>query len=175
MDWVAPDKYRADFPLVAASFATLQGIDGVYLFAASTIGWLTQDGKFQVQLPVIYPQVPLAAYIYRNNLIDEGDFAIKIAVTVSSSSWRNPLLTLTFYAQYDQILNVQMPPFANQNFTSLRPQGIAARSNITNVSSIDPLSFYAGRVEVISIKEVSAGGWNSPLTSTALVRLSPAR
>jgi len=47
-----------------------------------------------------------------------------------------------------------MPPFANQNFTSLRAQGIAAGGNITNVSSIDPLSFYVGRVEV----DIDQGG-----------------
>ena len=148
------------------------------------------DGKFSVQVPVIYTQMALGAYIYRNNLISEGNFVVTVANTVRSCLILFSLLSLVFlyfnfssllsclfclfpssfllsflipFLQYDNFVNLQMPPFANQNFTALRAAGVAAGANITDVTGIDPLAFYVGKVEV----DINVGG------SSWVTELSP--
>ena len=207
VNWPAPNAYRADFPLTAAAYGSLQGTDGIFFFAASTIGWQVYDGKFSVQVPVIYTQMALGAYIYRNNLISEGNFVVTVANTVRFCLFLYFLSLVLFcflfiflvflfafffsfflffflfpflcslrfllsffllfshtcFLQYDNFVNLQMPPFANQNFTALRAAGVAAGANITDVTGIDPLAFYVGKVEV----DINVGG------SSWVTELSP--
>jgi len=130
VNWESPNVYRADFPLIAAAYGSLQGTDAIYLFAGGTVGWQQQDGKFSVQVPIIYSQFPLAAYVYRNNLISEGDHVVQI------------------YDTYSNLVNLQMPPFVSQNFSAIEAGGVMPGGNISPVTGIDPLSFYVGKVEV---------------------------
>lgn len=63
VNWEAPNAYRADLPLTAAAYGSLQGTDGIFPFTASGITWEQQDGKFTVQVPVLWAQYPLAGFI----------------------------------------------------------------------------------------------------------------
>jgi hypothetical protein len=56
INWTPPNRFRADLPLLAASYGALQGTDGFFFFALSGPSWQEVLGKFSIQTPVAIGQ-----------------------------------------------------------------------------------------------------------------------
>jgi len=133
INWVMPNRFRADFPLLAASYGLLQGTDGFFFFAAERPGWDDGLGKFAIASPVVMGQFPATALIFRKGLLQPGISVADI-----------PLKTADLF-------DLQGAPVtAPQNLDEFRakdvPPGQALRSD--RVSSIDPLAFLVGQVNL---------------------------
>ena len=147
--WTPPNRYRADMPVVCAAWGALQGTDAFFFFATSDLGWAQRLTKFPVALPTSMGQFPAAALLYRRGLVKEADPVVHAEIKLS-----------------DLFALKGIPVSAPQNLDEFRKKDIPAGKALetTDLGSIDPLAFLAGRVEV-NISE--AGG-----TST-VVDLSP--
>lgn len=133
INWAMPNRFRADFPLLAAAYGLLQGTDGFFFFATNRPGWEDSLGKFSIASPVIVGQFPATALIYRKGLLQPG---IPVADI--------PLKT-------QEILNLQGAPLtAPQNLDEFRAQDIPPGQELQSdrVSSIDPLAFLVGQVNL---------------------------
>ncbi len=133
INWVPPNRYRADMPAIAAVYGALQGTDALFFFATGDISWSQRLEKFTISDPVTMGQFPAAALIFRKGLVRTGDLAVGLAPKLSD------LFSLRGIA-------VAAP----QNPDGLRTLEIPNRKTVAlpNPESIDPLAFLVGRVEV---------------------------
>lgn len=133
INWTPPNRYRADFPMVAAAYGSLQGSDAIFYFATGSPSWETTIGKFAVRTPVLAGQFPGTAYLFRKGLVKAGPTVVEANLSQSS------------------LFNLDGSPVtAPQNLDELRkadiPSGGAGR--VEKVASIDPLAFLVGRVAI---------------------------
>lgn len=73
-NWVPPNLYLAEGPLLTAAYQSLNGCDAVYWFAAQRVQWrepssangyLDSVGKWTIETPTFMGVFPAAALIYR--------------------------------------------------------------------------------------------------------------
>lgn len=133
VNWVMPNQFRSDFPLLAAAYGLLQGTDGFFFFTANKHSWESSLGKFTIANPSIMGQFPATALIYRQGLLRSGNAVVDVALKV------------------EDILALQGAPLtAPQNIDEFRakdiPPGQSLRSN--QPASIDPLAFLVGKVNL---------------------------
>ena len=131
VNWPPPNRFRADYPVLAAAYGALQGSDAIFHFAAGSPAWESVPGKFSVQTPVVEGQFPAAALIYRQGLVKMAPRIVNLQLAVSD-----------LYA----LKGTPLP--APQNFDQLRGNDIPPGATLTNVSAIDSLAFLVGRVGV---------------------------
>ena len=132
-DWVQPNRFRAEMPLIAAAYSRLQGLDAPHFFALSGPGWQGQIGKFPVQLPDAIGQFPAFSAIYRMGLVKEGPVAVRVTAGV------------------DRLKELGGAPTVSAvNLDALRaadvPDGQTA--SVGGVDAIDPRAFFVGKVRV---------------------------
>jgi hypothetical protein len=131
VNWTPPNRYRADFPLVASAYGSLQGSDATYFFASDAPTWESTLNKFGIRTPVVAGQFPAAAYMYRKNLIKTGPVVAEANLSLAS------------------LFNLDGTPVqAPQNLDELRKADIpdGQSGSVDKLTSIDPLSFLVGRV-----------------------------
>lgn len=131
VNWTPPNRYRADFPVVAAAYGALQGSDAMFFFASDAPTWEPTLNKFGVRTPVIAGQFPAAAYMYRKGLVKSGPVVAEANLSLKS------------------LFNLDgSPVVAPQNLDELRKADIPSGQTATvdKIASIDPLSFLVGRV-----------------------------
>lgn len=131
VNWTPPNRFRADFPVLAAAYGSLQGSDAIFHFAAGSPSWDGTPGKFSVQTPDDMGQFPATALIYRQGLI-------KTAPRIAN-------VQLLLADLYD-LKGTPIP--APVNFDQLRGNQVPPGATLTNVSVIDGLAFTVGRVAV---------------------------
>ena len=131
VNWPPPNRFRADYPVLAAAYGALQGSDAIFHFAAGSPAWESVPSKFSVQTPVVEGQFPAAALIYRQGLIKTAPRIVNVQLAVAD-----------LYA----LKGTPLP--APQNFDQLRGNDIPPGATLTNVSAIDSLAFLVGRVGV---------------------------
>src|SRR5690606_137656 len=128
--WPNPNRYRAEFPFLAAAYGALQGIDGVFSFALGGAGWDEQIEKFAVSTPVILGSFPALALAFRRGDIEEGPVVVEDVLDLEK------LFALE-----------GTPVHASAAFDRLRaPSEESRSSDAARRGSFDPLSFYVGRV-----------------------------
>lgn len=137
----APNRWRAEMPLVAAAYASLQDIDGVLFHAAERLGWDHRVSKFSYQTPLGLGQSPAAAWLYRRGLVQTADVIVRVGLSASdmfslAGSPISPAATL------DQLRVADIDP----------SHGIPA----TAAGRIDPLASLVGRVHVDLAADVSS-------------------
>lgn len=133
INWVLPNRFRADFPLLAAAYGLLQGTDGFFFFATDRLGWEDSLSKFSLASPVVMGQFPATALIYRKGLLQPGTSVADIPLKI------------------EDILNLQGAPVtAPQNLDEFRAEDIPPGQELQSerVSSIDPLAFLVGQVNL---------------------------
>lgn len=128
VNWTAPNRFRAEFPVLAALYATLQGNDAFFFFATSEQGFAQTINKFTISSPVIAAQWPATSLIYRKQLVDEAGTALRIDSRLAD-------LFALKGAPVATSVNLDMNRFAGV------PASQAARDEI------NPLYFLVGRVE----------------------------
>jgi hypothetical protein len=133
INWVPPNRYRADMPLVCAAYGLLQGTDGFMFFASSEPAYAQSLGKFSIATPSAFGQFPGAALLYRKGLVKTAEPVARVEAKLA-----------------DLHALKGIPVSAPQNLDEFRkkdvPPGKALET--ADVASLDPLAFLVGRVEV---------------------------
>ena len=131
LGWTNPNRFRADCTFLSAAYGGLQGIDGLFLFAAgkNTLSDLSM-GKFQLGCPAIAGTFPAAAVLYRRGDVAEAEPCVRQVLRLDD-----------LYAMKCS------GAMTDQALDKLRQADIPAGGKATGaVSMLDPLSFYVGRV-----------------------------
>lgn len=134
--WPLPNRFRGEFPVLAAAYGSLQGSDGVFHFAAGAPSWGGLPGKFEIQTPSQIGQYPATARIFRQGLVKTAPPVATLQLPVED------LLRLK---------GTSLP--TPQNFDQLRSNDIPPDSSPSGIPAIDPLAFLVGRVEANFIKD----------------------
>jgi len=133
INWPMPNRWRADLPLLASAYGSLQGSDGFFFFSASKHSWDPNLSKFSIASPVVMGQFPATAWLYRKGLLDEGSNVVDVALTPD-----------------DLNMLRGAPVTAPQNLDELRKKDIAPgqAEQREQIGGIDPLAFLVGKVNL---------------------------
>ena len=123
--WTNPNRFKAEFPFLCATYGSLQGMDGYFLFALNSAHWETGVKKFPFSVPTILGQSPANALIYRNGYIKEAKPIVQES------------LGLKDLYDFKGAAAVTAP-----NTDPVRNPGRKTH----RITNIDPLSFYVGKV-----------------------------
>lgn len=132
INWTPPGRFRAEFTVLAAAYASLQNQNGFYFFAAGHPTWLGMLTKFPTQVPTVMGQFPAAALIYRTGMLDTG------AVVADFTLGMDDLFRLRGGP-------VQAP--VNLDETRLRDIPADGLVAVESGATLDPLAYYVGRVQ----------------------------
>ncbi len=134
VNWPPPNRFRAEFPVLAAAYGALQGTDGIFFFALAGPSWQRRLTKFAIETPAVMGQFPALALLYRKRGIRPADPVVMMQLTLA-----------------DLFALKGAPGVEPMNLDALRamdpPPG--ARTSVENVSSLDPLAFLVGKVEMV--------------------------
>lgn len=132
VNWTMPNRFRADFPLLASAYGSLQGSDGFFYFITG-YSWATSLGKFAIASPVTLGQFPATALIYRKGLLQPGTDVVDVSLKLDD-----------LYALRGA------PVIAPQNLDEFRARDVPAGQVLQGdrASSIDPLAFLVGKVNL---------------------------
>ncbi|HLV64173.1 MAG TPA: hypothetical protein VKY73_00105, partial [Polyangiaceae bacterium] len=131
--WAAPNRFRAELPLIAASYAALQGTDALMFFALMDTGGQRIVTKFGIDDPAILGQFPAAALLYRRGDLSPSRPVAKFDLALAD------------------LFALRGGPFqAPQNLDELRKQGVPKGALLPRAAegTLDPLAFLVGPVEV---------------------------
>lgn len=133
VNWTPPNRFRADFAFLSATYGVLQGTDGVYFFALSGPSWQQALSKFSIQTPVVFGQFPAAALVYRQGLVQEARPVVVANLKLS-----------------DLFALKGAPVSQPVNLDELRAKDIPAGQTTTvqQLDALDPLSHLVGKVMV---------------------------
>jgi len=137
--WPSPNRFKAEFPFLAATYCALQGVDGICFFAAHGAFWEAEPEKFPLAVPTILGQFPAAALAYRRGDIQEADAVFEEALDLED------LFALKGSAAVSE-----------QNLDQLRAGDVPSGQMTGDEAgtALHPLAFYVGRVE----RRFAAGG-----------------
>lgn len=131
VNWTPPNRYRADFPFLFATYGVLQGTDGVYFFALNGPSWQQVLSKFSIQTPVVFGQFLAAALIFRQGLVQEARPVVVANLKMS-----------------DLFALKGAPVSQPVNLDELRAKDIPAGQTATvrQLNAIDPMAHLVGKV-----------------------------
>jgi hypothetical protein len=128
--WPNPNRFRADFPFLAAAYGALTGLDGICYFAVSGPSWATGLQKFPADVPTVRGQFPALALLYRQGYVQEDTAGVVRE-------------TLALESLYDfGGAALVAPPALDQ----LRARDQPADRGEEDQPRVDPLAFLAGQV-----------------------------
>ncbi|MCW8131695.1 MAG: hypothetical protein KIS92_15220 [Planctomycetota bacterium] len=130
INWERPNRFRCEFPFLAASYGRLQGMDGWNFFALGNAQWESNPSVWSLMNPSLFGMFPACSLMFRR-----GD--VKEAETVVHQS-----LDLQEQYHYKGMALKQA-----HGFDELRKKDIPAGGVMEgkDISAIDPLAFYVGR------------------------------
>ncbi len=129
--WNKPNRYIAEGEPLISVYESLQGVDGIFLFAASSGSWLNNgSGVWPYMMPGEIGQSPAEALQYRRGDLKLGDIVVRQVTPIDD------LFTLKQSGAFIEGRNAdfritEAPKYDPDNATK----------------SFDPLSFFVGRVE----------------------------
>jgi hypothetical protein len=132
-NWPQPNRFRAEMPLIAAAYGSLQGSDGYAFFSLLGGSWNEQLRKFPMQTPAMMGQFPAAALVYRTGLVKPADVVVRANLSVAG------------------LQKLEGAPLSQPiNLDELRAKDVPAgqMAEFERLEKIDPLSFCVGRVEM---------------------------
>lgn len=129
--WPNPNRFKAEFPVLSAAYASLQGVDGLCFFAIHGAFWEADAVKFSLAVPTILGQFPATALMYRRGDVREAGEVLHETIRLED----------LFKLKGSGALR-------EQSLDGLRkadlPRGGVSREK--RVDALDPLAFYVGRV-----------------------------
>lgn len=133
VNWTPPNRFRADFPFLFATYGVLQGTDGVYFFALSGPWWQQVLSKFSIQTPVVMGQFPADALVFRLGLVQEGPAVVEANLKLA-----------------DLFALKGAPVSQAVNLDELRAKDIPAgqTAQVQQLEAIDPLAHLVGKVQM---------------------------
>ena len=76
-NWTRPNRFRAEWPVLIASYASMMGIDGWCFFALGASEWQTNMAVWDLNNPTILGQFPATALMYRRGDVSQpGQHAV---------------------------------------------------------------------------------------------------
>jgi hypothetical protein len=75
-NWTRPNRYRAEWPFLIATYAQMMGVDGWNFFSYDGVSWQTPMNVWEVCSPSVLGQFPAAALIYRRGDVTEAPAAV---------------------------------------------------------------------------------------------------
>ncbi len=131
INWTPPNRFRAEFPVLCATYGALQGSDGFFFFTLYGPFWQRTLGKFSIQTPTVMGQFPACALIYRQGLVRPAETVVRVEAKLA-----------------DLFALKGVPVRAPMNLDELRAKDIptGAKVPVPQLESIDPLAFFVGRV-----------------------------
>ncbi len=130
LNWSQPNRFRADFPLLAAAYGSLQDTDGLFLFHTSNPSWESSLGKFPIATPAIMGQFPATALMYRQGLLETGKAVVNANLKIKD------------------VYGLRGSPLtAPQNLDALRQQDLRGTDRAA-ATTLDPLAFLVGKVNL---------------------------
>lgn len=132
-NWPNPNRFRAEMPLIASAYGSLQGTDGYAFFSLLGLTWNEQLRKFSLQTPVGMGQFPAAALVYRRGLVQQADTVVRAGLSV------------------DALRKLGGAPVGQPiNLDELRARDVppGATLELPRLDRVDPLSYAVGRVEL---------------------------
>jgi len=128
--WNKPNMYIAEAELLISTYASLQGLDGVFLFAAGSGDWANNGGgNWTYMMPGEIGQSPADALQYRRGDLKPGDTVLRQVTTV------------------DDILSLKSSSLIEGKNVDFHMDMAAKASQADQIAGFDPLSFFVGRVE----------------------------
>jgi len=128
--WNKPNRYIAEGEPLISAYSSLQGVDGIYLFAAGSGDWLDNGGgNWTYMMPGEIGQSPAEALQYRRGDLKPGDTVIRQVTTI------------------DDILNLKSSALLEGHNADFRITEAPKSAQADQIASFDPLSFFVGRVE----------------------------
>lgn len=128
--WNKPNRYIAEGEPLISAYESLQGVDGVYFFAAGSGNWDNNGGgDWTYMMPGEIGQSPAEALQYRRYDLKPGDTVIRQVTTV------------------DDLLNLKSSTLIEGGNADFRMTEAPKAGQADQVAGFDPLSFFVGRVE----------------------------
>ncbi len=127
--WPQPNRYKAEAPLLIAAYAALTDLDGFFWFATGSLDYDRDMTKFQTNLPSIMGQWPATALLYRRGLVATGPVVVDEQRPLADL-WAGRFPIIAEDAGYDPNRDMSRPELAPR-------------------TTVDPLAYLVGRVEVV--------------------------
>jgi len=128
--WNKPNRFIGEAELLISTYASLQGVDGIYLFAAHGGDWENNGGgNWPYMMPGEIGQSPANALQYRLGDLKPGDTILRQVTTV------------------DDILNLKSSTLIEGHNVDFRITEAPKANQADQIASFEPLSFFVGRVE----------------------------
>ncbi|MCE0498614.1 MAG: hypothetical protein LV481_11780 [Methylacidiphilales bacterium] len=128
--WNKPNRFIAEGEPLISAYASLQGVDGMYLFAAGSGNWENNGGgNWTYMMPGEIGQSPAEALQYRRGDLKPGDTVIRQVTTV------------------DDLLNLKSSTLLEGPNADFRITESPKSDQADQIAGFDPLSFFVGRVE----------------------------
>jgi hypothetical protein len=74
--WTRPNRYRAEWPWLVATYARMMGVDGWNFFALDPAMWQTPMSVWELNSPCVLGQFPAAALVFRRGDVREAPCAV---------------------------------------------------------------------------------------------------
>ena len=128
--WNKPNRFIAEGEPLVSAYESLQGIDGVYFFAAGSGNWENNGGgNWPYMMPGEIGQSPAEALQYRRGDLKPGDTVLRQVTTV------------------EDILNLKSASLIEGRNADFRMTGAPNAAEPGQTAAFDPLAFFVGRVE----------------------------
>ena len=146
INWLPPNRFRADMPLLTAAYGALQGSDAFFFFTTLEVDPPTEVKKFSITDPAVMGQFPGAALLFRSGLVKTAEPVVHLEARLGD-------------LEALQGISVAAP----ENLDTFRRDDVPAgkEAGSAGAQAIDPLAFLVGRVEV----NVSAAGGESKISN----------
>ncbi|MCZ7645513.1 MAG: hypothetical protein M5U26_09555 [Planctomycetota bacterium] len=131
INWERPNRYRCEFPFLAATYGNLQGMDGWNFFATGNAQWESSPAVWSIMNPSLFGMFPACALMCRRGDIKEAETVVHQSLDLKEQ-----------YAFKGSAVREE------QGFDELRKKDIPAGGMLQgkDFDVIDPLAFYVGRV-----------------------------
>jgi hypothetical protein len=128
--WNKPNRFIAEGEPLVSAYESLQGIDGVYFFAAGSGNWENDGGgNWTYMMPGEIGQSPAEALQYRRGDLQPGATVIRQVTTV------------------DDMFNLKSSVIIEGANADFRMADAPKAGEADQPAGFDPLSFFVGRVE----------------------------
>ncbi len=128
--WNKPNRYIAEGEPLVSAYASLQGVDGIYFFAAGSGNWENNGGgNWTYMMPGEIGQSPAEALQYRRGDLTPGQTVIRQVTSI------------------EDILNLKNSTLLEGSNADFRMTEAPKADRADQIASFDPLSFFVGRVE----------------------------
>ena len=130
INWERPNRFRCEFPFLAAGYGALQGMDGWNFFALGNAQWESTPGVWSLMNPSLFGMFPACALLFRRGDVREAETVVHQSLELQEQ-YRYKGLALKSAHGFDEFRKKDLPA-----------GGVLVGKEI---GALDPLTFYVGR------------------------------